>query len=82
MKQMIILLNLFMLFACNQKQASKQRKNVSNDLIKYAQNFKIIQHEGFVELQIVNPENGSVERNFALVQRNSNAETTTQNNSK
>ena len=67
MKQMIILLNLLMLFACNQKQASKQRINVSNDLIKYAQNFKIKQHEGFVELQIVNPENGSVERDFALV---------------
>ncbi len=73
MKQLIILLNLFILFACTQRQPVKQDESVSNDLIKYAQNFKIIQQEGFIELQIVNPENGTIERDFALVKRNSNS---------
>lgn len=71
MKQLIILLNLFILFACTQNQPVKQNGNVSSDLIRYAQNFKLIKQDGFVELQIVNPETGIIERDLALIHRNS-----------
>jgi len=71
MKQLIILLNLFILFSCAQNQPVKHNENVSSDLIRYAQNFKLIKQDGFVELQIVNPETGIIERDFALIHRNS-----------
>ena len=71
MKQLIIFINLFILFACAQNQPVKQNENVSSDLIRYAQNFKLIKQDGFVELQIVNPETGIIERDFALIHRNS-----------
>ena len=71
MKQLIIFINLFILFACAQNQPVKHNENVSSDLIRYAQNFKLIKQSGFVELQIVNPETGIIERDFALIRRNS-----------
>lgn len=71
MKSLIFLLALFIFCGCHENQHLLQKMHTKNESIKYAKNFKIISRTGFVELQILNPNNGITERNYALVRRNS-----------
>lgn len=57
--------------SCQTSSGSKDKETASfTSHLKYAVNFKIIPHEDYTELQILDPEKGQVESKYALVKRN------------
>lgn len=61
-----LFLGLFLLFSC----AGNKEKNADSKVsysTKYAKYFNIVEHEQFTELQIINPDDGQVEKKYALL---------------
>lgn len=59
--------------ACSNKIAVELSNNPKVESVVHAQNFKLIQHPTFIELQIIDPEKGLVERCFALFKNGKDA---------
>jgi iron complex transport system substrate-binding protein len=55
------------LTACNQQVTINN--NIDSDL-EYADNYKIIKHKEYTEIQLLNPEKKFIERKYALVKKN------------
>lgn len=66
MKLWITGILLLVLSACGNAPETKHQSAASGT-VKYAQHFRIVGREGYRELQVLNPENGSVEKKYALV---------------
>lgn len=66
--KMMFVLALFILASCGSKNEIK-KESIQVQGIEYAKLFSIIQHENFVELIILNPENKLAEKKYALVKR-------------
>ncbi len=60
---------LIVFFSCNQQIETKHINALKFEKVVHAQNFKLIQHHNFIELQIIDPEKGHIERSFALVRK-------------
>lgn len=69
MKYFYFLLILFLVSCNSDENKVEETKKTS---VKYAENFEILQKEGYVELRILNPELAKVERKYALVKRGVN----------
>ena len=61
------LLSLILLFACNQPKTNNMVEKKKFNKVIHAENFKLIQHPTFIELQIIDPEKGRIERKYALL---------------
>lgn len=64
MNKLLLTLLCFSLFiSCNQKEAKRTPDYASNEnLIKYAKNFNLFKQKEYTEIQILNPEQGSIEK--------------------
>ena len=58
---------IILLFSCDSKEKISIEKE--HTTVKYAENFDLINRDGFVELHILNPEFSSIEYKYALVKR-------------
>lgn len=62
------------LTACgNAPEVKKETSAEGSADIKYAQHFKVVPHEDYIELQILNPESRQAEKKYALVKRDAKA---------
>lgn len=61
-----LFLTLFVLFSCSGNKAKDADSKVSYTT-KYAKYFNVVEHGQFTELQIINPDNGQVEKKYALL---------------
>lgn len=62
------LLLLFVgLFACSVKENNNVKKSFIQAGVHFAKNFKLIPKSNYLELQILDPEKGTVERTYALI---------------
>ncbi len=70
MKAILIFLSFVLLISCKSNSTKKGNgnSNITSKIEsnKYAQNFKIIKHSDFTEIQIINPDNKTVEKKYAL----------------
>lgn len=73
MKLWIITTFLLALTACGNAPETKQQQHAVSEAVRYAKHFRIFQRDHYQELQILNPEKGSVEKTYALVKRNEQA---------
>ncbi len=64
---LFVFLCFAVLFSCKHQTEIKQITTLKFNKVVNAQNFKLIQHPNFIELQIIDPEKGHVERSFALI---------------
>lgn len=69
MKIWISTLLLLVLSACGNSSEKKHPTNTSEG-ITYAKHFRIINQQGYQELQILNPGDGRTEKKYALVKKN------------
>ncbi len=66
---LIFLLVLVVNSGCSNSTKSGTTESKFLNTVKYAENFKLIKHPFFIELQILDPVKGKVERRFALVNK-------------
>ncbi len=72
MKHLLLFLGIStFLFSCTTKKTEQQQHQKTT---KYACNFRLIQHDDYIKLQLLKPETGEIDQTYALVKKTTKTE--------
>ncbi|MBI2258655.1 MAG: ABC transporter substrate-binding protein [Flavobacteriia bacterium] len=69
-----IISSLIIVYGCNQTHQNKQELKNNKSIVKYAQYFDIFEYKNGYKLQIINPDNGNIEKTFFVNKHSINKE--------